>query len=172
MIREGEEQLIPARIESTSGFSNDIINMTVSSDIGSGFNSSELHVAIPRIQPPLFKISVPQQTPLGIYTIPLIVTIREPSAATLAKLISINTRGGMLNPEFALSKKYPTGGFLTRPLILTITVIAPNTISDQFRYFWDVYGGFIGFIGLVAGGFAAAFATLMFDRRKKRKENE
>ena len=29
MIRQGEEQLIPARIQSTSGFSNDVINMTL-----------------------------------------------------------------------------------------------------------------------------------------------
>lgn len=81
MIKQGEEHLIPAKIKSTSDFSNDVINMTIATnnnDIGSGFNSSELHVAIQRIQPPLFKIAVPQQTPLGIYTIPLIVTIRSP----------------------------------------------------------------------------------------------
>ena len=61
----------------------------------------------------------------------------------------------MVNPEFALSKTYPTVGYSTRPLNLTITVIAPSSISDQFRYFWDVYGGFIGIIGIVAGGFVA-----------------
>jgi hypothetical protein len=69
MIKQGEEHLIPARIKSTSGFSNDVINMTIATnnnDIVSGFNSSELHVAIQRIQPPLFKIAVLQQTPLGI----------------------------------------------------------------------------------------------------------
>jgi hypothetical protein len=69
-------------------------------------------------------------------------------------------------------KKYPTVGYLTRPLNLTITVIAPSTISDQFRDFWGVYGAFIGIIGIVAGGFVAAFAKLMFDRIKKKKENE
>jgi hypothetical protein len=175
MIRQGEEQLIPARIKSTSGFSNDVINMTVginNNDIGSGFNSSELHVAIQRTQPPLFKIAVPQQTPLGIYTIPLIVTIREPSIATLTKPIFINARGGIVDPEFELSKKYPTVGYLTRPLNLTITVIPPSTISDQFRDFWGVYGGFIGIVGIVAGGFVGAFATLMFDKRKKKNKNE
>ena len=175
MIRQGEEQLIPARIKSTSGFSNDVINMTVgtnNNDMRSGFNSSELHVTIQRIQPPLFKIAVPQQTPLGIYTIPLIVTIREPSVATLTKPISINAKGGNVDPEFELSKKYPTVGYLTRPLNLTVTVIPPNSISDQFRDFWGVYGGFITIIGIIAGGFVGAFATMMFDRRKKRKENE
>jgi hypothetical protein len=175
MIRQGEEQLIPARIKSTSGFSNDVINMTVgtnNNDMGSGFNSSEVHVAIQRIQLRLFKISIPQQTPLGIYTIPLIVTIREPSAATLTKPISINAREGKVDPEFELSKKYPTVGYLTRPLNLTVTVMPPNSLSDQFREFWGVYGGFITIIGIIAGGFVGAFATMMFDRRKKRRENE
>ncbi|HZI71392.1 MAG TPA: hypothetical protein VFD60_09540 [Nitrososphaeraceae archaeon] len=175
-IRQGEEQLIPARIMSTSGFSNDVINVTVAGnsnnnnyyDIGSGFNSSELHVVAQRNQPPLFKIAVPRQTPLGIYTIPLIATIREPSAATITKPISINTRGGTVNPKFELSKKFPTVGYLTRPLSLTVHVIAPKNISDQFKDFWGTYGQFIG---LFAGGFVGAYAKVLFDRRKRR-ENE
>lgn len=98
MIRQGQEQIIPARIKSTTGFSNDVINITLASnnnnnnnnnyDTASGFNSSNLHITIERNQSPLFRIAVPQQTPLGIYTIPLIVTIREPSIATLTKPIS------------------------------------------------------------------------------------
>ena len=102
----------------------------------------------------------------------MIVTIREPSAATLTKPISINGREGKVDPEFELSKKYPTVGYLTRPLNLTVTVTPPNSLSDQFREFWGVYGGFITIIGIIAGGFVGAFATMIFDRRKKRKENE
>jgi hypothetical protein len=179
MIRQGEEQLIPARIKSTSGFSNDVINITLPSIGnnydnnynmgGSGFNSSELHVAIERNQPPLFKIAVPRQTPLGIYTLPLIVTIREPSVATLTKPISINTRGGIVDPEFELSKKYPTVGYITRPINITLTVISPRTISDQFKDFWGVYGSFIG---IFAGAFVGAFSKLLFDRRKEKKEKK
>jgi len=84
MIRQGQEMLVPARIMSTTGFSNDVINITLVGnnnnyyyDTASGFNSSDLHVVVQRNQPPLFKISVPQQTPLGIYTVPLIITIRQ-----------------------------------------------------------------------------------------------
>jgi len=173
MIRQGEELLIPARIKSTSGFSNDVVNMTVgtnnNNEMGSGFNFSELHLAIQRVQPPLFKITVPQQTPLGIYSIPLSVTVREPSVATLTKPISINEKGGIVDPEFELSKRFPTVGYITRPLNLTITVIPPSTISDQFREFWGVYGAFIG---IFAGGFVGAFAKLVFDRRKKGQKEE
>ncbi len=79
MIRQGQEMLVPARIMSTTGFSNDVINITLAGnnnnnnnnnyyyDTTSAFNSSDLHVAVQRNQPPLFKIGVPQQTPLGIY---------------------------------------------------------------------------------------------------------
>jgi len=173
-IRQGEEQLVPARIKSTTGFSNDVINLTHASNINknyeseSGFNSSELHVAIQRNQPPLFKIAVPSQTPLGIYTVPLIATIREPSIATITKPISINTRGGFIDPEFELSKKYPTVGYITKPISLTVTVIAPSSIADKFREFWGTYGQFIG---IFAGAFIGAFAKVLFDRRRK-KEHE
>jgi hypothetical protein len=135
MIRQGEEQLIPARIQSTSGFSNDVINITLAGNnnnnyyTGLGFNSSELNVAIERNQPPLFKIAVPQQTSLGIYTIPLIATIREPSLVTITKPISTNTSSETVDPEFELSKKYPTVGYLTKPVNFTVSVIAPMTIG-------------------------------------------
>ncbi len=178
-IRHGEEQLIPARVKSTSGFSNDVINITLDDinsvnnnnnnyNTGTGFNSSELHIKAQRNQPSLFKIAVPQQTHLGIYTIPLIVTIREPSVATITKPISINKRGGTVDPAFELSKKYPTVGYLTKPMNLTVTVISPRSISDQFKDFWTICGQFIG---IFAGAFVGAFAKLLFDRIKDKKEN-
>ena len=112
LIRQGQEQLIPARVVSSSGFPiESIINVTVN-NLYVGFNSSELHVTIQRIQPPLFKITVPQQTALGTYTVPLIVKIREPSVATITKPISANLRGGMVD-RVQLSKKYPTVGSIT-----------------------------------------------------------
>ena len=43
----------------------------------------------------------------------IVVTLREPSVATITKPISIYPRGGIAAPEFELSKKYPTVGYLT-----------------------------------------------------------
>jgi len=149
MIRQGQEQTIPARIKSTTGFFNDAINITLASennnnnnysyDTTSGFNSSDLHVALERNQPPLLKVAVPQQTPLGIYTIPLIVTIREPSIAKLTKPISVNTTRGTVDPKFELSKKFPTVGYLTKPVNFTAAVIAPMIITEQFKDFWGTW---------------------------------
>ena len=176
MIMQGQEMLIPARIKSITGFSNDVINITLAGnnnyyyyDTASGFNSSDLHVAIERNQPPLFRVAVPQRTPLGIYTVPLIVTLREPSIATPTKPLSVNIKDGKVDPEFELSKKYPTVGYLTKPINFTVTVIAPMTISEQFKDFWGTYGQFIG---LFAGGFVGAYAKVLFDKRKKKQEEE
>jgi hypothetical protein len=166
LIRQGQEQLIPARVVSSSGFPlESIINVTVN-NLYVGFNSSELHLTIQRIQPPLFKITVPQQTAVGTYTVPLIVKIREPSVATITKPISSNLRGGMVD-QVQLSKKYPTVGSITLPVNLTITVIPPSALSDQFKDFWGVYGQFIG---IFAGGFVGAASVELFNRRKKRQE--
>ena len=114
-------------------------------------------------------VAVPQQTPLGIYSVPLIVTIREPSIATQTKPISTNTTRGVVDPKFELSKKFPTVGYLTKPVNFTVTVISPMTISEQFKDFWGTYGQFIG---LFAGGFVGAYAKVIFDKRKKRHEEE
>ena len=169
MIRQGEEQLIPARIKSASGFSTDVANMSLgalNSEIGLGFNPTEVQVSIVRTPPPLFKIAIPQQTPIGIYTIPLSVTIREPSLAIKTKPISIITKGG-IDHEFEISKRYPTAGYITQPVNLTITVIPPSTIGDRFKDFWGVYGSFIG---IFAGGFVGAFASFLINKRKKGQE--
>jgi hypothetical protein len=168
LIRQGQEQLIPARVVSSSGFPiESIINVTLN-NLYLGFNSSELHLSIQRIQPPLFKITVPQQTAVGTYTVPLIVKIREPSVVTITKPISSNLRGGMVD-RVQLSKKYPTIGSITLPVNLTITVIPPSTISDQFKDFWGTYGSVIG---IFAGGFVGAASVELFNMRKKGKENK
>ncbi len=56
-------------------------------------------------------------TPADLYEI---VTIREPSLATITKPLFINTRGETVDPEFELSKKYTTVGYLTKPINLTV----------------------------------------------------
>ena len=42
-IRQGEKQLIPARIRSTSGFSNDVINITLG---GTAVSTTKLKITI------------------------------------------------------------------------------------------------------------------------------
>jgi hypothetical protein len=185
IVRQGEEQLVPAKIVSSSGVSNDVLNITRESEDANNnnnnndpenassttfFNADGPQVSIERVQPPLFKIDIPMQTSLGIYTIPLSATIREPSVAALTKpLATNNTISGRIDPEFQLSKVYPTVGYLTRPVNLTITVLPPRNVNDQFKDFWSIYGQPIS---IVVGGFAGGFASLIFSRIKSRSESK
>jgi len=170
-IREGDSLTFPARIKSTTGYSYDVINITAPNDdkeghqFASGYNSSELNVNIIRDNPPLFRIDIPTGTPLGIYSIPMLATIRETSDAVVTKPISLESSGGKIDQEFEISQDYPTEGYLTKPIKLTVSVIAPMTLSDHFMDFWGVYGSFIS---IVFGGSIGALATIFYDKRKKR----
>ena len=59
-------------------------------------------------------------------------------------------------------------GYITKPISLTVTVIASKSIADMFRDFWGTYGQFIG---IFACAFKGAFAKVPFDRRNMNLQN-
>jgi hypothetical protein len=165
VIRQGEQQLIPAEI--TTPFSNNVTDITFdngNSDVGPDFNSSGLHVSIQRLRPPLFKAEASPQTSVGIYTVPFEASILIQSTVTPTKPIFNHTVSGFIDPEFQLSKIYPTTGYITSPANLTITVMPPLNVNDEFKEFWSIYGQPIS---IIVGGFAGGFASLVFSRIKK-----
>jgi hypothetical protein len=167
VIRKVEQRIIPDYIKTT--LSNNVTSITFGNgqnDVGSDFNSNGLHVSIQRIQPPLFNVEVPSQTPVGIYTVPFTASVLIQTTVTSTKPIFNHTVSGFVDPEFQSSKKYPTIGYITNPLMnLTITVIPPLTINDKFKDFWSIYGQPIS---IVVGGFAGGFASLVFGRIRSR----
>jgi hypothetical protein len=167
IVRQGEQQLVPAAIFST--FSHNVTSITFNNkgnnNVGSNFNSSGLHVSIQRIQPPLFNVQVSPQTPVGIYTVPFAASVLIQTEVGSTKPIYNNTVSGFVDPEFLVSKKYPTTGYITSPeMNLTITVLPPLNINDDFKIFWSTYGQPIS---IIMGGFAGGFASLVFGRIKK-----
>jgi hypothetical protein len=168
IVRQGEQQLIPADIFST--FSNNVTSITFNNNgnnnnASSDFNSNGLDASIQRIQPPLFKVVASPQTPLGIYTVPFTASLLITTTVTSTKPIFNNTVNGFVDPELLVSKKYPTTGYITSPSMnLTITVMPPLNINDDFKGFWSVYGQPIS---IIMGGFAGGFASLIFGRSKK-----
>ena len=172
VIRQGEQLLVPANIFST--FSSNVTDITFnkgSNDVGSEFNSSGLHVSIERIQPPLFKISVSPQTPIGFYTIPFTASLFIETTLDSEESTSNHNESGVMNPNLQASKKYPTFGYVTNPSMnLTVTVTPPISFDEQFKEFWGVYGQPIS---IIAGGFAGGFASLVFAKiRKTDKQSE
>jgi hypothetical protein len=166
VIRQGEEHLIPA--EMTSPYSSNVTSIKL---VGStNYTSSGLQVTTQRIQPPLFRVKVSTQTPLGVYTIPVVgslivqTTFASPTSAPATTTVERVT--GFVDPEFQVSKKYPTVGYITGSANLTIHVIPPLTFNETFRSFWDVFGDVIG---LSSAGLVGALATLFVDNLKDRK---
>jgi hypothetical protein len=76
---------------------------------------------------------------------------------------------GFVDPEFQVSKKYPTVGYITGPANLTIHVIPPLTFNEEFRSFWGIYGDVIG---LTTAGLVGSLATLFIDYMKDRKSRK
>ncbi len=101
-------------------------------------------------------LGVHRPSNIYIYNIHFITSIVEPIAATLTKPIFNNKVSGFIDPEFFASKKYPSIEYLTSPTNLTVTVIPPLNVNDQFKNFWDTYGQPIS---IIVGGFAGGFAT-------------
>ena len=108
VIRQGEK-IIPAEIETP--FSNNVTSITF--DNGTDFSSSGLSVSTQRIQPPLFKVEVSPQSPLGVYTIPFEASLLIQTTSSTSPMFN-DTVTGFVDPEFQVSKKYPTIGDITR----------------------------------------------------------
>src|SRR5918911_2086595 len=71
VIRQGEEHLIPSEIETP--LSNNVTSIKF--DNGTYYSSNGLNVSTEKIQPPLFKVKVSPQTPVGVYTIPFVASL-------------------------------------------------------------------------------------------------
>jgi len=89
---------------------------------------------------------------------------------TSSKLPMLNdTVTGIADPEFQISKKYPTIGYITSKTNLTITVLPPLSMSETFMGFWNVWGDAVA---LVIAGAVGAFATFFVDQLKSRREHK
>jgi hypothetical protein len=164
VIRQGEEHLIPSEIETP--FSNNVTSITF--DNGTYYSSNGLSVFTERTQPPLFKIKVSPQLPIGVYTVPFTASLLIQTTSSKFPMFN-DTVTGFADPEFQVSKKYPTIGYITSNTNLTIQVIPPLNIDERFMAFWAVYGTPIV---ILAGGATGTFATFFIDYMKSRKEHK
>jgi hypothetical protein len=164
VIRQGEEHLIPSEIETP--FSNNVTSITF--DNGTYYSSNGLSVFTERTQPPLFKIKVSPQAPIGVYTVPFMASLLIQTTSSKFPMFN-DTVTGFTDPEFQVSKKYPTIGYITSNANLTIQVIPPLNINERFMSFWSVYGTPIV---ILAGGAMGTFATFFIDYMKSRKEHK
>jgi len=164
VIRQGEKLLIPAEIDTP--FSNNVTSITF--DNGKDFSSNGLSVSTQRIQPPLFKVEVSPQSPVGLYTVPFVGSLLIQTTSSTSPMFN-DTVTGFVDPEFQVSKKHPTIGYITGPANLTVEVIPPLSVNETFMAFWVTYGTPIV---ILAGGAVGAFSTFFIDYLKSRREHK
>ena len=111
---------------------------------------------------------------MGVYTIPivtsmLISTTSSASPTTTPATATVDKVTVVVDPEFQVSKKYPTIGYVTGPANLTIDVIPPLTLNETFMAFWATYGTAIA---ILVGGAVGASSTHLIGELKSRREHK
>jgi hypothetical protein len=168
-IRQGEVHIIP--VEMNSPFSSNVTSIKF--EKGTNYSSNGISVSAERIQPPLFKVDVSPQTPAGVYTIPFVAsmsintTLASPTSAPATATVERVTK--VVDPEFQISKKFPTIGYITGPANLTIHVSPALTFNETFSTFWGSYGDLVA---LLSAGIVGSVSTYLIENIKSRRENK
>jgi len=165
VIRQGEKKIIPTEIETPLS-----TNVTsISFEYGTNFSSNGLSVSAQRIQPLLFEAEVSPQSPVGVYTVPFEASMLVQTTSSTSPMFN-DTVTAIVDPEFQVSKKYPTTGDIIGKGNLTIEVLPPLTVNEGFMAFWNTYGTAIVILGSGAAGvFATFFIDYMKSLKSKRK---
>jgi hypothetical protein len=161
VIRQGEKKIIPTEIETP--LSNNVTRLAF--EYGTNFSSNGLSVSVQRFQPPLFEVEVSPQSPVGVYTVPFEASMLIQTTSSTSQMFN-GTVTEIVDPEFQVSKKYPTTGDIIGKGNLTIEVIPPLTVNEEFMAFWLTYGTPIVILG---SGAAGVFATFFIDYLKSLK---
>jgi hypothetical protein len=98
----------------------------------------------------------------------LIATTYSTSPTATAATATVDTATGDVDPEFQVSKKYPTIGYITSQANLTIDVIPPLTVNETFMTFWDTYATHIA---IVVSGMVGVLMTFFVEHLRSRREH-
>jgi hypothetical protein len=167
VIRQGEKKIIPTEIETP--LSNNVTKIAF--EHGTTFSSNGLNVSVKRIQPPLFEVEVSPQSPVGVYTVPFEASMLIQTTSSASPMFN-DTVTETVDPEFQVSKKYPTTGDILGRGNLTIEVISPLTINEEFMAFWNTYGTPLVILGSGAAGVLATFFIDYMKNLKSRRKHK
>ncbi len=99
----------------------------------------------------------------------LIATTYSTSPTATAATAPVDTVTQVVDPEFQVSKKYLTIGYITSQAKLTIDVIAPLTFEETFMAFWDTYATHMA---IVVSGMMGVLMTILAEHLRNRKERK
>jgi hypothetical protein len=171
VLRPDDDQTVPVQVKSSSTPVNSIINLTLSNNNNNRSSSGESDkpiISIEKIPHPVLTIKIPKNA-LGVYQIPLKVTVSTESLVPKEPTNPSNMTGNTTGKRYEISSLYPARGYITGPTNLTLTVLQPLDWTQKFKAFWDVFGQPIS---IIAGGFAGGATSLLFDRFKVSKKTK
>ncbi len=102
----------------------------------------------------LVQIQASKDAEQHVYTVPLYANFTFPTSGIL--------RGGDVYHNPVSASVIDISNFV-------ISVTPPLTFDEQFRTFWNVYGGIIGLLG---GGIASILAKMFFDRIQEKRKSK
>jgi hypothetical protein len=116
----------------------------------------------------------------GTYTIPFVASMliattysTSPTATATATATAatapVDTVTQVVDPEFQVSKKYPTIGYITSQANLTIDVIAPLTFEETFMALRDTYATHLA---IVVSGTVGVLMTFFVKHLRSRREHK
>ncbi|WP_458743109.1 hypothetical protein [Candidatus Nitrosocosmicus sp. T] len=166
VIRQGEKKIIPTEIETP--LSNNVTR--IGFEYGRNFSSNGLNVSTQRTHPPLFEVEVSPRSPVGVYTIPFEASMLVQTTSLTSSMFN-ETVTEIVDQEFQVSKKYPTTGDIIGKGNLTIEVIPPLTVNEEFMAFWNTYGTPLVILGSGAAGVLATFFIDYMKSLKSRRKH-
>ena len=98
----------------------------------------------------------------------LIATTYSTSPTATAATAPVDTVTQVVDPEFQVSKKYPTIGYITSQAKLTIDVIAPLTF-EEIMAFWDTYATHMA---IVVSGMVGVLMAFFVEHLRSRREHK
>ncbi len=160
-LRKGTETMIGLQLRTTSGLIANVTEFSPSQNpnVVITFNPENRNISYygsENLAP--FDIKVSDKALIGEYTIPIIANISEKFVQP-SRFLKLNYTDVLL----------PTLGYKIASANLTVKVLEPLSILEQFKNFWDVFGDPISLIG---GAFAAGFSALVFDRMNKKRKGK
>jgi len=159
VLTQGETVDIGVQLVSNTGTSPRVLNYTSEQthhSVEVKFNPNSLNFSSFQTGPEPFRISVPKDTEVGSYVIP----IRGNVSLESVKLGLPSINASILGQSY----------FTIRPN-LSITVITPPSFGDQFKEFWASYGQVISLFGAgFVGGFSTHIVDIIKQRSKERKK--
>ena len=157
VFTKGETMRFGARLLSNTGMSVRVLNFT-SEENQTGvmiqFNPDGSNVSSFGATYLPFRITVPRDTDVGKYVIPI-----------SGKILIESRKLGLPGTTISI----PAESYLTVKTNFTITVANPVSFGDEFKNFWSSYGQVISLFG---AGFAGGFSTHILDRIKQRGKKE